>query len=47
MKVTNMNFSKVERKFFSESIFQNITTRMPYIAVESFPKLGRLKIQPV
>ncbi|HDR51183.1 MAG TPA: glucosamine-6-phosphate isomerase, partial [Mariniphaga anaerophila] len=37
-----MNFSKVEQKFFSESKLQNITTRMPYIAVDNFPKLGLL-----
>ena len=42
MKEMNMNFSKVEQKFFSESKLQNITTRMPYIAVDSFPKLGLL-----
>ncbi|MDD2381972.1 MAG: glucosamine-6-phosphate isomerase, partial [Mariniphaga sp.] len=37
-----MNFSNVERKFFSESNLQKITTRIPYIAVDSFPKLGLL-----
>ena len=42
MKDMNMNFSKVEQKFFSESKLQNITTRMPYIAVDNFPKLGLL-----
>lgn len=38
----DMNFSNVERKFFSESNLQKITTRIPYIAVDSFPKLGLL-----
>lgn len=37
-----MNFSKVEQAFFNESALQKITTRMPYIAVDSFPKLGLL-----
>lgn len=36
------NFSKVEQAFFSESKLQHLTTRMPYIAVDSFPKLGLL-----
>lgn len=37
-----LNFSNVEQAFLSESRLQNITTRMPYIAVDSFPKLGLL-----
>jgi glucosamine-6-phosphate deaminase len=37
-----LNFSSVEQAFFSESKLQNITTRLPYIAVDSFPKLGLL-----
>src|SRR5690554_3245227 len=37
-----LNFSEVEQAFFSESKLQKITTRMPYIAVDSFPKLGLL-----
>lgn len=37
-----LNFSKVEQAFFNESKLQKITTRMPYIAVDSFPKLGLL-----
>lgn len=35
-----MNFTPVERQFFNESNLQKISTRMPYIAVDSFPKLG-------
>ena len=38
----NLNFSKAEEAFFNESKLQNITTRLPYIAVDSFPKLGLL-----
>ncbi|WP_372933388.1 glucosamine-6-phosphate isomerase [Mariniphaga sediminis] len=37
-----LNLSKVEREFFKESKLQEITTRMPYIAVDGFPKLGLL-----
>ncbi len=37
-----LNFSEVEQAFFSESKLQKITSRMPYIAVDSFPKLGLL-----
>jgi glucosamine-6-phosphate deaminase len=37
-----LNFSKVEEAFYNESKLQKITTRMPYIAVDSFPKLGLL-----
>jgi glucosamine-6-phosphate deaminase len=37
-----LNFSKVEQAFFKESKLQKITARMPYIAVDSFPKLGLL-----
>lgn len=37
-----LNFSKVEKVFFNESKLQNISTQMPYIAVDSFPKLGLL-----
>jgi glucosamine-6-phosphate deaminase len=37
-----LNFSEVEQAFFSESKLQKITTRIPYIAVDSFPKLGLL-----
>lgn len=37
-----LNFSKLEQAFYNESKLQKITTRMPYIAVDSFPKLGLL-----
>lgn len=37
-----LNLSKVEQEFFKESKLQEITTRMPYIAVDGFPKLGLL-----
>jgi glucosamine-6-phosphate deaminase len=36
------NFSKVEHTFYNESDLKKITTRIPYIAVDSFPKLGLL-----
>ncbi len=36
------NFSTIEKIFFKESSIQRITTRMPYITVDSFPKLGLL-----
>ena len=36
------NFSETERAFFSQSKLQNITTRVPYVAVDGFPKLGLL-----
>ena len=36
------NFTKVEQAFYRESKLQDLTTRMPYIAVDSFPKLGLL-----
>ncbi|MDD4144183.1 MAG: glucosamine-6-phosphate isomerase [Prolixibacteraceae bacterium] len=37
-----INFTKAEQVFFNESRLQNISTRIPYIAVDSFPKLGLL-----
>ncbi|SHF93952.1 glucosamine-6-phosphate deaminase [Mariniphaga anaerophila] len=37
-----LNFSKVEQAFLKESKLQKITTRTPYVAVDSFPKLGLL-----
>jgi len=37
-----INFSKVEKKFAEESGIVNISTRIPYITVASFPKLGLL-----
>ena len=36
------NDSKVEQAFFEEAGLQKISTRIPYITVESFPKLGLL-----
>lgn len=36
------NFTTIEKVFFKESSIQKITTRMPYITVDSFPKLGLL-----
>jgi len=37
-----LNFSKVEQVFFNDSKLQEISTNIPYITVESFPKLGLL-----
>ncbi|MBT3386112.1 MAG: glucosamine-6-phosphate isomerase [Prolixibacteraceae bacterium] len=37
-----VNFSKVEQAFFEETGLTKISTRIPYISVESFPKLGLL-----
>ncbi|QGY48079.1 glucosamine-6-phosphate isomerase [Maribellus comscasis] len=37
-----LNFSKVEEAFFKEAGLGKITTRIPYIPVDSFPKLGLL-----
>ena len=37
-----INFSEVEQQFLNESKLQKNTTRIPYIAVDSFPKLGML-----
>ena len=36
------NFSKVEHSFFNESGVKRVTTKLPYVVVESFPKLGLL-----
>lgn len=36
------NFSKVEKAFFEENEALEISTRIPYITTESFPKLGLL-----
>ena len=36
------NFTKVEEAFLKETQLQEITTRVPYIASDSFPKLGLL-----
>lgn len=37
-----LSFTKVEKAFFKESKLTNLTTRFPYITVESFPQLGLL-----
>ena len=37
-----LNFSKVEQAFFKESELQDLHANMPYITVDSFPKLGLL-----
>uniref|UniRef100_UPI003217CBE2 glucosamine-6-phosphate isomerase n=1 Tax=uncultured Draconibacterium sp. TaxID=1573823 RepID=UPI003217CBE2 len=36
------NFTKVEESFFKETKTKEISTRIPYITTESFPKLGLL-----
>ena len=38
----HINFTKVENSFHKESKLKNISTRFPYITVDSFPKLGLL-----
>jgi glucosamine-6-phosphate deaminase len=42
MKKMELHFSKVEEAFLKEAGIKNMTTRIPYIPVESFPKLGLL-----
>ena len=37
-----LNFTKVEKVFFESAKIKNISTEVPYITVESFPKLGLL-----
>lgn len=37
-----LNFTKVEKAFLEESQIREISTRIPYLTVESFPKLGLL-----
>ncbi|MDB4584643.1 glucosamine-6-phosphate isomerase [Draconibacterium sp.] len=37
-----LNFTKVEKAFFEEAKNKTISTQIPYITVESFPKLGLL-----
>lgn len=37
-----INFTKVEEAFYKEAILKDITTKIPYLTVESFPKLGLL-----
>ena len=36
------NFTKVEKAFFEDAQIKEISTQIPYITVESFPKLGLL-----
>ncbi|MFW6309561.1 MAG: glucosamine-6-phosphate isomerase [Prolixibacteraceae bacterium] len=38
----DFNFSTVEQAFYKESKLKPVTAKMPYITVESFPKLGLL-----
>jgi glucosamine-6-phosphate deaminase len=38
----NMNFTNVELGFFEQSKIKNVSTKIPYITVESFPQLGLL-----
>ncbi len=37
-----INFTKVEQAFFKEAKNKTVSTKVPYVAVESFPKLGLL-----
>jgi len=37
-----MNFTRVEKAFFEDAKIRNISTQVPYITVESYPKLGLL-----
>ncbi len=37
-----LNLSKVEQAFFEEAKLKKVSTRIPYIPVDSFPKLGLL-----
>ncbi len=37
-----MNFTKVEQAFFEEAKIKSISTKIPFITVESFPQLGLL-----
>jgi glucosamine-6-phosphate deaminase len=37
-----LNFTRVEKAFFEDAKIRNISTQVPYITVESFPKLGLL-----
>jgi glucosamine-6-phosphate deaminase len=37
-----LNFTNVEKAFFEDASIKNISTKTPYITVESFPKLGLL-----
>lgn len=38
----NYQFSKVEQRLMKEAGFENFSTKIPYIPVKSFPKLGML-----
>lgn len=40
MNVDISNFSKVENAFLNESVIKAITTEIPYVVVNNFPKLG-------
>jgi len=40
--IQNLNLSDVERHFFNISGVKNISTQIPYIVVDNFPKLGFL-----
>jgi len=40
--MSSAHFTKVEEEFFRESGINSITTRVPYILVDSFPVLGKL-----
>jgi glucosamine-6-phosphate deaminase len=41
-KVDGLNLSSVEKKFFELNGIKSISTKMPYITVDNFPKLGFL-----
>jgi glucosamine-6-phosphate deaminase len=36
------HFSEVEKAFFTESGVSKMTTKLPYLLVDNFPKLGLL-----
>ncbi len=38
----NIHFTKAEKAFYKDARLKEITTKIPYITVESFPKLGLL-----
>jgi glucosamine-6-phosphate deaminase len=40
--LANYPLSKTEEAFFRDSDIENITTKIPYLAVDNFPKLGLL-----
>ncbi len=39
-KMDKLNLSSVEKSFFNQNSVKSITTRIPYISVDNFPKLG-------